>query len=358
MQLKASNLTSLALTLAFASTSFAQPVLQPGEQPVNSFVMKASHNSYERSEPMWEQIEKYGTYCIELDMYWDEDGGVGDQPEVWIEHNCGSPHVARTLRQNLQELDTPVAGRNERVIFVYLEMKTTFQAPCYDAWPVDGTEVIEKIIGDLDAELGRASMYTPSTFINQHNSTWPSMQEINRLGHRYVVFIDDDGYFTGSDVVFTVSSSAFGFDSNTALLNRNNGSDLGGNENSPIAVAPRWLNCAWSTGTFCGEMNDAYWNNSVNLGYNFVATNCINDPETITDSRIHSPSPIYLTTSAPDSEGWGTWNEPMTNFVVATNRASAAVNISTEAGTYDVPNTFRLTRPLKITARGGIVRIR
>jgi hypothetical protein len=364
MLLKACNLTCLALTLATASAAIAQPVANPGERPVNSFVMKATHNSYERDEPMWQQIERYGTFCVELDMYWDNDAHGTNQPDIMIEHFCNSSHDARTLREELQEIATPTAGMTERVIFVYLEMKTTNQGVCYDDWPVDGQQIVDKIIGELRATLGLGTVeapgtvYTPHTFINVHGSRWPSMQEINRLGHRFVVFVDDNGTFADNDLVFTVAGSVIGFDPNTTLLNRSNGNDETGNNNSPIAVAPRWLNRAWPNVDLCSLTNGDYWNNSVNRGFNFVATNCVDDSQTITDSRIHSPSPLYLTTSAPNSAGWGTWNDPMTSFIAATNRASAAVNISTEAGNYDVPNNFRLTRPLKITARGGTVRIR
>ena len=94
----------------------------------------------------------------------------------------------------------------------------------------------------------------------------------------------------------------------------------------------------YSDRDLCSLNNEAYWEDSVARGFNYIGTNCVDEPETITDTRIYSPSPLYVIPSFANTRQWGTWDDPMTSMTAAASRVSAGVIISAFTGTYDIPS--------------------
>lgn len=350
-------LRTLAFVLASATLSacaIAQSAtnVRPGEQRLNTFAFKASHNSYERGESMASQIVDYSTYFLELDMFWDNDVNG-----VMIEHFCASAHNARSLQEELAEIASATTGADERIVIVYLEKKDP-GAPCYNDWP-DRTSYRTHIVNALSATLGLENIYPSSEFMGLDQSTWPSMQELNRRGYRYVVILDEmprvlDNLMFG---VTTVANPGAVL-SNVVMINQENGNDGGGRDAFVTTTGPRWLNRCYSDRDLCSLNDDAYWNDSLTRGFNFVATNCVDDPVTIVDPRLHSPSPLFLDPFVVITQGWGTSSQPINNLTVALLRASTGVTISARGAVYDLPNGTTISKPVTIKARGGPVTLR
>lgn len=346
---------TFALVLAgLTSCAIAQPAdnVRPGEQRLNAFAFKTTHNSYERNESMASQIIDYSTYFLELDMFWDNDING-----VMIEHFCSSAHNARSLQEELAEIASATLGADERIVIVYLEKKDP-GAPCYNDWP-DRESYRTHITNALSVTLGLENIYPSSEFIGLDQSTWPSMQELNRRGYRYVVILDEmprvmDNLMFGVAAIANPGSPL----SNVVLINQENGNDGGGRDAFVSTTGPRWLNRCYSDRDLCSLNNDAYWNESLARGFNYVATNCVDDPATIIDPRLHSPSPLYLDPFAIITQGWGTSGQPINNFTVAVFRASAGVTISARGAVYDLPNGTSISKPVTIKARGGPVTLR
>lgn len=346
------RLIGLAIAAGAASVATAQPNVGPGELPLNAFVYKASHNSYERSETMTQQIQEYNTFFVELDMNWDNDVNG-----VMVEHFCSSAHNAQSLYTELAEIASPTVGRDQRIVIVYLEQKEA-DGPCYNDWPAR-TTYRQHIVDQLSATLGLQYIYPAEEFKDFDNQTWPSMQELNRRGYRYIVILDerprsDDDLFFG----VTTSPNPTAVNPNVVLINQENGNDGGGRDAYPTTTGARWLNRCYSDRDLCSLNNDAYWTDSVARRFNYVATNCVNEPETILDYSTHSPSPLYVNPSFTNSERWGTWSEPMTDLYFAMLRVTRGVTISAWTASYDVPNLVPISQPMTIEARGGPVTLR
>lgn len=342
------------VSAALAACASAQPAsnVRPGEQRLNTFAFKATHNSYERSESMTSQIVDYSTYFLELDMYWDNDVNG-----IMIEHYCGSVFNARSLQEELAEIAAATIGADERVVMVYLEKKDS-GAPCYNEWPAWLT-YRDYIVNALSSTLGLENIYTYSEFSELDQAHWPSMQELNRRGYRYVVILDDsanisNGFFFGVTTVANQGPTL----TNSVLINQENGND-GGNRNAFVAATgPRWLNRCYSDRDLCSLNDGAYWDESHARGFNYVATNCVDDPATIIDPRLHSPSPLFLDPFVIITQGWGTSSQPINNLMIAVFRASAGVTISARGAVYDLPNGTTISKPVTIKARGGPVTLR
>lgn len=340
------------------------PSIRPGEQPINTFVMKSTHNSYERSEPISEQIQKYSTFQIEFDINWRDDRGNGRGPGVVVEHFCGSPRGGQMLEDLVASINDADDGSSDRVVFIYLDKKDPNDtlSSCYDQWPANFIWV-GNVVDVFKNTLGVDKIYPSLQFVQTDLMQWPSMQELNRRGYRYVLIIGaDPGPGVVNHYYFVGGGDAANPDTTRptgVLLIQENGSDSGGRDAFVQTVGPKYLNRCYSDVDLCVLMNGAYWDDSVNRGFNFVATNCVDDARTITDTRVHSPSPMYVQTTTPTggTRQWGTLLDPMTNLYSALLRASAAVNIKVKPGTYDVPNNTPLSRPVKISADGGLVRI-
>jgi hypothetical protein len=354
-----SALAALAVMFASGSAAFAQSTPNPGERPINTFVFKGTHNSYERSGSIGEQIQRYSTFQVEIDMFWREDRANNRGPGVMVENFCSSSNGGLFFEDVVTSINAASDGADERVVFIYLEMKPPETNLCYDEWP-SLSVYTTYVMNVLQNRLGINNFYTPREFVDVDASSWPSMQELNRRGYRYVVLLDERTRFT-SDFFFIsggndpAAPDTFAY--NSAFINQANGQDSGERDAFVQTSGPRWLNRCYSIFDLCIANDGPYWDDSVDRGFNFVATNCVDDAETITDPRIHSPSPMYVQPTAPASQQWGTIHDPMTNLYAAILRTSPAVNIRVKPGIYDIPNNTPISRPLKITADGGTIRI-
>ncbi len=343
---------AVALTLGVAGVATAANV-GPGEQRFNVGIYKASHNSYERGETTHSQIDSWNCWCIELDLHWN---GFA----IWVEHFCGDPsHEAQTLSTELAELAATIDAA-ERVTLVYLEMKGA-DPPCYWSWS-DREEYRANITTQLEGHLGASRIYRSSEFRDTDLHRWPSYQELLRRGYRWIVVLDEEATgFADSDFFFGIGRGnppidSTDFEPNSVLINVARGSLVPDRSVEP----DRWLFRAYP-GIQCGGDDDdqGYFYGAIDKGYNFIATNCIDQSHTM-HPETHSPSPVHVELSGAGLE-YGTLPFPFqgaTGLISAVARASPRVPIRIGAGDYDVPAGTRLDRRVVLEASGGLVRIR
>jgi len=85
----------------------------------------------------------------------------------------------------------------------------------------------------------------------------------------------------------------------------------------------------------------ADWNEAVSRGFNLIGTDDIDQGYTITDSRTHSPQPMYVNGFAFNEDRlWGTKNYPMNLIASALVRATPGTTLRIRPGSYAGPYTL------------------
>lgn len=359
----------LVAVLALATVARSQYVPEteprPGEQRLTAYQFKATHNSFERSETLDEQMDTYNVWMLELDCFWDESA-----QQIYVEHYCGSPHVAEPLINELVEIGASLT-KSGRFTIIYLDMHGAM-APCYDDWPAQDT-YRAFVQDEVESILGADRIYTPLDFNDIDSQQWPSYQELARRGKNFAVFATE--YAAGgnaySDWLFNATGTnppEDSFRENIALVNLSGGCDMDTTDAAPDLSATsnpdRWLFRAYP-GTdsllcdLCSEQDGNYWDTMIDRGFNFIASNCVSDEHTF-DSRLHSPAPMYVFPFNAGDDQYGTLGLPFggaAGLQVAFNVVSPMVDIRIWFGTYDLPVVTTINRPMVLTASGGDVTI-
>lgn len=255
---------------------------RPGEQRFNRLRYRASHNSFERNESLTEQMDHWNVWCLELDLWWS-------RPDVLVAHDdpCGvgcCPCKAASLDEELDEIAASVT-KHGRVTVIDLQLHL----------PESGTEVFYATIrNSLRSKLGSRRIYRPADFAapapDGDGLRWPSYQEMVRRGKNFVVVAHpapEDSFFFRTTSTFPPSK---GESANAVLAVVENAATGPGN------LGDRYLSRTWH-GSCAGfpdlrrhcscEIEDGFWNRSVALGFNFIATYCVDRDTTFT-----APMPI------------------------------------------------------------------
>lgn len=337
---------ALFLGCALAARAYTpETTPRPGEQRFNHFQYKASHNSYLRAQPLNVLVDDYNTWEVELDLYWFNN--KGDESTLRVAHAL--PTVgSRTMADYLRELMRSSTW-NRRVTFVDLSMKNTLAYP----WPAQ--DVYRKLIMDeLNAILGADNIYRFSEFRDTDKYKWPSQQELMRRGYHFAVILDDidrsdspdffEFHFTKDmkETLFVVP--------NRLVYNTSDPTSV------PTGMGDIFLARAWQDEvTLCPW----FWQTALVSGYNFVALNCVTDPDAMNEPRFHSPQPLFVNAAGTNQNQYGTFNFPglgSAGLNAALQRASPMVDVSVQAGSYTIPTTT-INRPLHLEARDGPVHI-
>jgi hypothetical protein len=362
-----------------------------GEQRFNAPVYKGSHNSEIRDESLAEQIDDYNVWQLELDIM-DYHGDFKVPGDSCDPASLSQADSLTPLLNKLQADSNPLA---HPFTVIYLDMKGMGQNACAYTW---GSAIKDRLKAAFIGSLGQSAIYPSSEFVTTDASSWPSYQNLNARKYRWAVIVDWHGYvptgfspapgtcldqnpyncFVQDDLFFAATSSiptaSPTVTANTVLVNL-----AAGCNSSPgptATVLPprdnRWLYRGWPNGEcslICSHMDGAYWNYAVkNVGYNFVATNCINYDDTFNGpygGLTHSADPLFVTNrpsttcpaSTPTCE-WGTKEFPFHDLNAALDRASPAVAVVIETGTYKVssasgPRVIKL--PMKLKSSNGPV---
>jgi len=366
-----------ALCLTFSAVFFIALVVSrqaralPGEQPFNTLIFKASHNSFDRKESLAQQIDDYNVWQIELDL-WDYRG------EIKVNHSgdAASLEAADSLATLLNRIPRESHYFRSRVTVIYFDIHTISWA----GWTSDSRTRLRSI---CYATLGEKHVYPASQFIGDDRSRWPSYQNLVRRGYNWILIADWGSLVTGSsnndDLFFTTTHQerpyASALTNNTVLVNIDGGCDAGSARPAmPVVVRDgrdRWLTRSYPSGecsSTCLGQNGVYWKDAIAHSYNFIATNCIDWDHTF-EEPTHSPDPLFVAVSRAGecpheyaSCEWGTHSFPIHNLLMALERASSGVTIEMEGGTYIVTHggdSRAVTKPVILRGRiGQLVTIR
>jgi hypothetical protein len=367
------------------------PNVGPGEQRFNEPVYKGSHNSEVRDESLAEQIDSYNVWQIELDIM-DFEGDFKVPGDSCDPASLSQADSLSTLLNKLQAESNPLA---HPFTVIYLDMKGMGQSGCAYTW---GSDIKDRLKTAFVAGLGQSAIYPSSEFVSTDASSWPSYQNLAARNYRWAVIVDWHGYVPSGfspgpagclgqsqynclvqdDLLFAVTSSipapSTTLTANTVLVNLSAGCNAAPGPTATV-LPPRdnrWLYRGWPSGEcslICSHMDGAYWNYAVkNVGYNFVATNCINYDDTFNGpygGLTHSADPLFVAQrpgpTCPGSNStceWGTETFPFHDLNAALERASTAVTVLIGGGTYKVSSSNGpkvVTARMTLQANGGPV---
>ena len=333
------------------------------EQRLTAFQYKASHNSYDRSESLREQIDDYNCWMLELDCWW-QDG------DVHVHHLCSDISAGPTFVSKMEDIASSYTAV-ERFTLIYLELKLDYNdncscgfSECCKPWPAGYRNAIRT---EIQNNLDMNRIYQPSDWIFIDNYKWPSYQELVRRGKNWAIIIDERCTGDGGDYFFFEVYRS-GSSGPETMYNEDGGCNGGGSP-SPVTPTDRDMYRAYpgsSCAGLCSEQDGGYWNDGVANGFNFIATNCVDGQHTFDDTTIHSPAPMYVAASGNYDHNWGTNAFPYvgsTGLLSGVNRVSPMVPVLIDAGTYDISASLTnqtISRPmvLKASASGALVTIR
>ncbi len=323
-----------------------ETTLRPGEVPIWQQQFKATHNSFQLSRDMDDQIDDYNNWLLELDLHY-ENG------QIIVEHHCADLVGSQSFAAAMAEIARSVTW-SQKVTFIYLNRVTSGTGfECYDEWPSGYQELIKN---QIFAAVGEERIYKYADFYWDDSSVWPSVQELVRRGRNFVISIDGDSdqeaYFFLNSIVVPVEG----------------GCDAGGSP-APWTAEHNRLGRLYPGGwqgicsTSCLFQDDDYFDDGVRQGYTFIANNCVEDEDCV-DTRLHSPMPYFVSPSGTPDHQWGTLAYPRVGpfgLWLALQVVSPMVEIQMLPGTYavtDLPpplpgGPLRINRPMVLIKRSG-----
>lgn len=339
------------LLLALAQTCFAQHIPElsprPGEQRLNRFQFKTTHNSFERDNGLLDrvsitdQLDRYDAWCVEFDLRWHEGNN-----DFYIFHDCADEAGNDTLDVFLTEINA-THRRAAGVTFLYFDSGDIGPCFLYPNIVPKPSNWMALLQAKLTSYFGN-SVYTWNEFMIDGWS-WPSPQELLRRGKHIIPIVNssDSSYLFG----FTSGSSSVGFVNTPDATQTITAADLGDQ------LLARWYPTGWTC-----DFNNGEWTTAVTHNFTFPASNCSD----MNESRLHPPLPTYMGFPAVTDAGRGTWMDPFigTNgFKNAINavashqvtKGASIVTIQSNVGTYSAPS--RISSAVRLTSAGGTTRL-
>lgn len=320
---------------------------RPGEQRLNRFQFRTTHNSFERDNGLLDrvsiptQLDFYDVWCIELDLRWHEDNN-----DFYIFHDCADEAGGGSLNSYLHVINL-TKRRSKGVTFLYFDSGDIGPCFLYPNIVPKPNDWQDRLQTRLQAVFGDA-VYTWADFAAD-NLQWPSPQELVRRSKHIIPIVND----SSSSYLFGLT----GGESRIGFMNS-------GNEDNVITAADlgdRYFARWYPTGWTCA-LNNGGWTTAVGNNFSFPASNCSD----ISDSRFHLPMPTYVGGPTGRDGGRGSWLDPfwgVNGLKFAINAASAnqaikgpsMANLQLNRGTYPAPS--RTTAAIRFTAADGTARL-
>ena len=323
------NTAHIFMALSCVAGGLAQAQDNVAGLPLDNFQFKASHNSFNHDEDMDDQIDNYNVWCVELDLQWETDCG----PCITVDHSCLPNDGEQRLYEAIAEI-LRSTEMSDRISFIWLDVKNSGGGPwnyCHETWPANRRELVRN--GML--ALGAANLYTKAEFdvdFGTNGGRWPSWQNLRDRGKRFILVLEDaldpSGHEEDSIMFIAVSSlnEAMAIPHATFINIEGANTAFGVPQTND-----RWIYRAWN----------ADWNEAASRGFNLIGTDDIDQSYTITDSRTHSPQPIYVDeVNFNPNRLWGTRNYPMNQITSAVSRATPGVTMRIRPGNYPGPYVF------------------
>jgi hypothetical protein len=262
----------------------------------NQVRQKSSHNSYERTEGLYDQAIYWRIRALELDLHNGKScsGRPNLQGNWYIYHYCGPGGTGTTVDKMTSALDVLAGFRtavpDHEAMLVFLDMK--------DDW--NGDHSPEQLDSLIESKLGRESLWTPRNLANGSNDLQGAIRQ-----HGWPVLANLRGKF-----LFALTGG--GVESSGSLLNQY--VDSGRKAGERLAfVAPSidntteighnyvvFFNLSDGEGTLATDVfrkgfmsrmydvnSESSWNAAVSAKVHVIATNKVNqktDPWARTDN--------------------------------------------------------------------------
>jgi hypothetical protein len=342
-----SRAAGLLLALAWVAAGAAQAQSGLLGLPLDNFQFKASHNACQQDEDLDDQIDNYNVWCVELDLQWETDCG----PCITVDHTDSCCDGEQRLHESIAEILLSTES-SQRITFIWLDIKDSGNSLVHEAWPDNRRELIR----DGMLALGAEKIYTKSEFdmnFSTNGGHWPSWQQLQADGKEFILVLEDrvDPSGQTNDPVFFIAVDS--------LQDATNGYswatfiNIEGADTSKGIPMPndRWIYRAWFGP---GTIDTSTWETAAARGFNLINSDDIDHGYTITDSRTHSPQPLYVNRLAFTADRlWGTRNYPMNHLPSAIARASPGTTLRIHPGDYPAPVTF--AKPLRVQRQPGSV---
>ena len=321
----------IIIALCFLAGTLAQAQDSLSGLPLDNFQFKESHYANNHDEEIDDQMDNYNVWGLELDLQFGYDCG----PCISVDHSClpndGDQRLSESIAEILRSTDM-----SNRITFIWLDIKDSGWGPwnyCYNEWPYNRREFIRN--GMLG--LGVDNIYTKTEFdldFATNGGHWPSWQNLRDRGKKFIIVLEDpiERPPSGKDddpVLFIAVSSISEAKSvpHATFINIEHADTAFG----VPQPNDRYIYRAWNTD----------WNDAAARGFNLIQTDDIDQGYTITDSRTHSPQPMYVNGFAFNEDRlWGTKNYPMNLIASALVRATPGTTLRIHPGSYAGPYTL------------------
>jgi hypothetical protein len=332
------------LFLAISSIAGGLALAQGGSSglPLDNLQFKGGHNSYDEDEDMDDQIDNYNTWCVELDLQWESD--CGNPGCITVDHCCWEMAGCwgeQRLYESIEEIKRSTEI-GHRITFIWFDIKDSGKGHswCHETWPSNRRDLIRATLVDL---LGLDNIYTRKDFddvdFSKNGGHWPSWQNLRDRGKKFILVLEDtiDPSGRDNDVVLFIAVGSLEDTKNIPWATFITIQDADTTKGVP-KPNDRYIYRAWFD---IGTHDPESWETAVSRGFNLIATDDMNQGYTITDSRTHSPQPLYVNGFDFDANRlWGTRNYPMNGIMAASARATPGTTLRIRPGNYPGPYTF------------------
>ena len=265
----------------------------PGlEQPANRHQYYSSHNSHLITS-LALQLDLINVWEIELDVHYVNEGQPSGLDKYQVFHTCADDTDELPLKLAMDQIKA--TQRFQDGLF-FLNIQPGPAPGTLGIFGCDDWEDLTTFNHDVNVDniitskLGIEKIYTNADFLAD-GQVWPSVQELVRRGKRVVVHVryQSPNYNpVNTSLKFLKRSS--GLDSSLAFWNSDD-------ENASFMdLGDKHMARYYPSDSICESIFEpGNWNDAINSGFNFPATNCVDVSDDFLEQldRFHPPYPMY-----------------------------------------------------------------
>lgn len=297
---------------------------------LDAFMLKASHNSYQRNPSYDEQLHQDNCWGLEFDIVWNSDNNTPS-----IKHYCGAVDNQHTSEfgSTMQALLVR-PEMHERLTIIWFEPKldtgTLFECtqpptnlvPHWSATSGQAKQFVQVMLDKMidrtnttdgsDGRIRQREIFTPD-LLDKNIYKWPSVRQLVDNGYHFIIVMQKAGL---NNVVFDIGGNEAdyfgGNEYNRLFVNREEGGRPSGETPRP---GDRFL---WRSYPNLDDLSG--WNKAIARGFNVISTNDVGEGHTFNSPTLPS-WPLYVNSSAAsNSDQWGTLLKPFPTLEDAMDR--------------------------------------
>ena len=311
--------TGIAMLAVLAGADAAQDfgVVDGLEPLANRHQYYSSHNSYPidfwpiSNDPpsLTSMLDGWNVWEIELDVRYNDEGQSNWKDKYEIFHDCWTAIGTYKLSEALSEITQTTRWQDG---FFFLNLETGDAPGTCDDW-VDGQTHIPEIVQLVLDHFPIQSIFTENDWNPsgvEGEAAWPSIQELVRSGKRVAIFCNDriQGSW-GVPKIFLHRSQPLSFgDPNSAQWN------IDESDKTIPPIGDGNMSRYFPADSLCTLGEELDWDEAWWSGFNFPATNCIDNSEFYEERfYFHPPYPMYAVPLDLNqhADHWGVVNDPL-----------------------------------------------